>query len=83
MEPVAFRNIKFVSHSELGGRGDGVQVMVHRGFAYIGHGFSNGITIVDVRDAKNPHVVDFLACPAGTRANRARPRSCSPPLAGA
>jgi hypothetical protein len=68
MEPVASRNISFVSHSELGGRGDGVQVMVHRGFAYIGHGFSNGITIVDVRDAKNPRVVDFIACPKGTRA---------------
>jgi hypothetical protein len=68
MEPVASRNISFVSHSELGSRGDGVQVMVHRGFAYIGHGFSNGITIVDVRDAKNPRVVDFIACPKGTRA---------------
>src|SRR5215510_12546911 len=68
MEPVASRNIKFVSHSDLGGRGDGVQVMVHRGFAYIGHGFSNGITIVDVQDGKNPRVVDFIACPSGTRA---------------
>src|SRR4029450_1794698 len=68
MQPVASRNIKFISHSDLGGRGDGVQVMVHRGFAYIGHGFSNGITIVDVRDAKNPNVVDFIACPPGTRA---------------
>ena len=44
MNPIASRNIKFISHSDLGGRGDGVQVMVHRGFAYIGHGFSNGIT---------------------------------------
>src|SRR5262245_42987049 len=68
MEPVASRNIKFVSHSDLGGRGDGVQVMVHRGFAYIGHGFSNGITVLDVRDARNPRVVDFIACPSGTRA---------------
>ena len=59
---------KFVSHSDLGGRGDGVQVMVHRGYAYIGHGFSNGITTVDVRDAKHPKVVDFIACPPGTRA---------------
>ena len=54
MNPIASRNIKFISHCDLGGRGDGVQVMVHRGFAYIGHGFSNGITIVDVRDAKQP-----------------------------
>jgi hypothetical protein len=68
VNPVASRSISFVSHSDLGGRGDGVQVMVHRGYAYIGHGFSNGITTVDVRDAKNPRVVDFIACPPGTRA---------------
>ncbi len=68
MNAVASRNIKFVGHSDLGGRGDGVQVMVHRGYAYIGHGYSNGITTVDVRDPKNPKVVDFIACPPGTRA---------------
>src|SRR5262245_14998726 len=68
MEAVARRNIQFVAHSDLGGRGDGVQVMVHRGFAYVGHGFSNGITTVDVRDPKRPQVTDFIACPPGTRA---------------
>src|SRR5258707_15408586 len=68
MNPVASKNIKFVGHSDLGGRGDGVQVMVQRGYAYIGHGFSNGITTVDVRDPKNPKVVDFIPCPPGTRA---------------
>jgi hypothetical protein len=68
MNAVASRNIKFVSHSDMGGRGDGVQVMVHRGYAYVGHGFSNGITTIDVRDAKHPKVVDFIACPSGTRA---------------
>jgi hypothetical protein len=65
MMAVASRNIKFVGHSELSGRGDGVQIMVHRGYAYIGHGFSNGITTVDVRDPKNPKVADFIACPPG------------------
>ena len=68
MNAVASRNMTFVSHCDLGGRGDGVQIMVHRGYAYIGHGFSNGITTVDVRDAKHPRVVDFIACPPGTRA---------------
>jgi len=68
VNPVASRGIKFVSHSGMGGRGDGVQIMVHRGYAYVGHGFSNGITTLDVRDAKNPKVVDFIACPPGTRA---------------
>src|SRR5207302_2283012 len=69
MVAVASRNIKFISHSDQGGRGDGVQVMVHRGFAYIGHGFSNGIAVVDVRDPKHPKTVNFLACPPNTRAH--------------
>ncbi len=68
MKPVAAKGIKFVGHSDLAGRSDGVQVMVHRGFAYIGNGFSNGITTVDVRDPRNPKVVDFNPCPPGTRA---------------
>jgi hypothetical protein len=68
MDAAASRNIKFLGHSEMDGRADGVQLMVHRGFAYVGHGFSDGITTLDVRDPKNPKVVDFIACPPGTRA---------------
>jgi hypothetical protein len=65
---VSSRNIRFVAHSAMGGRADGVQIMVHRGYAYVGHGFSNGITTLDVRDPRRPTVVDFIACPPGTRA---------------
>ena len=68
MNAVASRNIKFVGHSDMDGRADGVQVMVNRGYAYVGHGFSNGITTLDVRDPKHPKVVDFIACAPGTRA---------------
>jgi hypothetical protein len=68
MNAVASRNVKFISHSDQGGRGDGVQIMVHRGYAYIGHGYSNGITVLDVRDPKNPRPVAFLPCPPDTRA---------------
>ena len=74
MTAVASHNIKFLSHTDQGGRGDGVQVMVHRGFAYIGHGFSNGVTIIDVRDPKNPKPVNFMACPPNTRARSATRR---------
>ena len=65
---VASPNIRFVGHSDQGGSSDGVQVMVHRGYAYIGHTFSNGITIVDVRDPAHPRTVEFIACPPNTRA---------------
>ena len=68
MNAVASRNVKFISHCDQGGRGDGVQIMVHRGYAYIGHGYSNGITVLDVRDLKNPKPVAFLPCPPDTRA---------------
>src|SRR6202043_1445978 len=68
MNAVASRNVKFISHSDQGGRGDGVQIMVHRGYAYIGHGYSNGISVLDVRDAKNPRPLAFLPCPPDTRA---------------
>jgi len=68
MDAAAARNINFVSHCDLDGRGDGVQIMVSRGYAYLGHGFSNGISTIDVRDPKKPRVVDFIACPHGTRA---------------
>jgi hypothetical protein len=60
------RNMRLVGYCDQGGRPDGVQIMVHRGYAYIGHMFSKGFSIVDVRDPKNPHAVGYLAAPPGT-----------------
>ena len=57
--PESALNIKFVGHSDQGGRPDGVQVMVERGFAYIGHIFSKGFTVIDVRDPANPRPTAF------------------------
>jgi hypothetical protein len=68
MTAPASHNITFISHCDQAGRGDGVQVMVHRGYAYIGHGVSNGISVIDVRDPKHPKPVNFLPCPPNTRA---------------
>ena len=59
-------NIAFVSHSDQGGRGDGVQIMVHKGYAYIGHMFSNGVTVMNVSDQKNPRAVAYLPAPPNT-----------------
>jgi hypothetical protein len=63
---VSRSNIDFVSHSDQGGRGDGVQIMVDNGHAYIGHMFSNGVTVMDVRDPKQPKPVQFIPAPANT-----------------
>lgn len=54
------RNISFVGHSDQAGRGDGVQVMVHRGHAYVGTRVSRGINVTDVRDPRNPKPVNFV-----------------------
>ena len=67
MIPVSARNIDFVGSCDQGGRSDGVQVMVHKGHAYIGHMFSDGITVVDVADPRNPRTVNFVAAPPNTR----------------
>lgn len=60
------RNMRLLSHSDQGGKPDGVQVMVHRGYAYIGHMVSQGVSIVDVRDVKHPRPAGFIAAPPGT-----------------
>jgi hypothetical protein len=57
---VLSKNIDLISRSDQGGRPDGVQIMVHRGYAYIAHVFSNGFSVLDVRDPKNPKPAAFV-----------------------
>jgi hypothetical protein len=65
-KPDYARNMRLIGHSDQGGRPDGVQIMVHRGYAYVGHMFSKGFSIVDVRDARNPRAVNYLPAPPST-----------------
>ena len=58
--PEGARNISFVGHTDQGGRGDGVQVMVERGYAYIGTRVSRGVMVTDVRDPRNPKPANFM-----------------------
>ncbi len=60
------RNMRIVGHSDQGGRADGIQVMVSRGHAYVGHVFSGGFSVIDVHDPKNPVFVRHVPQPAGT-----------------
>jgi hypothetical protein len=56
------RNIRWLGHSDLGGRPDGVQVMFNKGFAFVGHPFTGGgATVVDVREPRDPKPVGFVA----------------------
>ena len=65
-KPDYAKNMKLVGYTDQGGRPDGVQVMVHRGHAYIGHMFSKGFSVIDVRDPKNPRAVNYIPAPANT-----------------
>jgi hypothetical protein len=61
LKPEAARNVRWLGHSELNGRPDGVQIMVNKGHAFVGHPFTGGgITVVDVREPARPTPVNFL-----------------------
>ena len=62
-KPDYARNMRVVGHTDQGGRPDGVQVMVHRGFAFVGHMFSKGFSVIDVRDPKKPRAANYIAAP--------------------
>ncbi|HZD92597.1 MAG TPA: hypothetical protein VE224_21095 [Pseudolabrys sp.] len=62
-------NIRFLARSDQGGRPDGTQVMVHEGCAYIGHMFSDGFSVIDVRDPRAPRPLAFVANPPNTRSH--------------
>jgi hypothetical protein len=58
--------MKAIGHSDQGGRPDAVQVMVARGYAYVGHLFSNGFSVIDVRDPRRPRAVEYIPAPPNT-----------------
>lgn len=64
--PEYARNMKLIGHSDLAGRPDGVQLMVNKGHAFVGHMFSKGFSIIDVRDPRAPKPVTYVPAPANT-----------------
>ena len=65
-KPDFARNMTLIGHSDMAGRADGVQLMVEQGFAYVGHMFSKGFSVIDVRDPRAPRPVNYLPAPANT-----------------
>ena len=61
------RGIRHISYSDQGGRPDGVQVMVNRQHVYVGHMFSDGVTILDARDPRKLAPVGFFTAGTNTR----------------
>jgi hypothetical protein len=66
-EGISSRRIKHISYSDLGGRGDSVQIMLNRGHLYVGHMFSDGVTTLDARDPRNLKPVHFFRTAENTR----------------
>ncbi len=65
-EPDFARNLELIGHSDQGGRSDGVQLMVNKGYVFTGHMFSQGFSVIDVRDPRDPKPVEYVAAPANT-----------------
>ncbi|MBU6496749.1 MAG: hypothetical protein KGR42_10145, partial [Acidobacteria bacterium] len=51
-------NLDFVGYTDQGGMPGGTQVMVNKGYAFIGK--NEGVSVIDVRDPRHPHQVNFL-----------------------
>jgi hypothetical protein len=64
------RRIKHVSYSDQGGRPDAVQVMVNRRHVYVGHMFSNGVTVLDASDPRRLKPVQYFALGDFTRTHQ-------------
>lgn len=65
-KPDYAKNMTLIGHSDQGGRPDGVQLMVNKGYAITGHMFSKGFSVIDVRDPRNPKPVNYIPAPANT-----------------
>src|SRR6187402_2470638 len=61
------RRIRHLSSSDQGGRPDGVQVMVNRRHVYVGHMFSDGVTILDAADPRRLKPAGFFTGGGFTR----------------
>ncbi|SAL36208.1 LVIVD repeat protein [Caballeronia sordidicola] len=60
------KNMRLIGYCDQGNRPDGVQLMVHHGYAYVGHMFSKGFSVIDVRDPRNPAAVNYVSAPPDT-----------------
>jgi hypothetical protein len=66
------RGLELVGHSDLDGRGDGMQIMRNGDVLYVGHmgDFGVGTSVVDVTDPARPHVLRQIPVPKGTHSHK-------------
>jgi hypothetical protein len=70
--PLEARGLELVGHTDLDGKGDGMQVMRKGDVVYVGHmgDFGIGTSVVDVADLSRPHVVGQIPVPKGTHSHK-------------
>lgn len=70
--PEDARGLRVVGSSDLGGYGDGMQVMRHRDALYVGHFGPSGMgtTILDISDVTQPRIVEQWAAPQGSHTHK-------------
>jgi hypothetical protein len=61
------RGIRHLAYSDIGGRPDSVQIMMNRRHLYVGHMFSNGVTVLDAADPRRLKPVSFFTGGDDTR----------------
>jgi hypothetical protein len=57
------RGLRHLSYSDIGGRPDSVQVMLSHGYAYVGHAFNDGVTVLDASDPRRLKPVHHFSTP--------------------
>lgn len=61
------RGLRHVSYSDVAGRPDTVQVMFNRDHLYVGHMFSDGVSILSAQDPRQLRPVGFFTAGGNTR----------------
>ncbi|MBO0830201.1 MAG: hypothetical protein J2P24_20700, partial [Streptosporangiales bacterium] len=64
--------LRIVGHSDLGGCGDGMQVLRHGDALYVGHTGTSGAgtSVLDVTEPSRPRLVRQWPAPAGTHTHK-------------
>ncbi|MET8565348.1 hypothetical protein ABZV75_34105 [Streptomyces flaveolus] len=65
-KPSYAKGFTVLGHSEQGGRPDAMQAQYYRDHLYVGHLFSGGFSVLDVRDPRAMPVRHFEPAPSGT-----------------
>ena len=72
MKTLDSRNIELVGHSDLNGKGDGMQMMLKGDYLYVGHMGYNGLgtSVLDVSNPQDPRVVRQIPIPENTHSHK-------------